>query len=121
MLETGDATQSVRDVGWKGTQPSWKANQLKAQMGDLLGRALGERLKWMTPGALNMLEYVLGRARHIDNKDNPQMLMVGVKAGTAILDYAKNAPSEEEESATSSNDLIDQLWEIKQRKGFSKG
>ena len=62
MLETGEATQSVLDVGYKGTNPSTRAHRYKLQFQDLLERALMFKWGWLKPRAMAMHGYAMTRA-----------------------------------------------------------
>lgn len=90
FLETGQATQSVLDVGWNGkSHPSWRAHKYKQQFGDLLAHAVMYQRQWEEPKAVRMLGYVMDVAMSPKNSDNAQMLAVGVKAAGEILDRGK--------------------------------
>ena len=121
FMETGQATQSVLDVGFNAAQPSLKAYSLKQQFADVLVGAVKFQRLTTEPKALRMLDLVLDIAMSPKNADNPQMLGVGVKAAVEILDRGdmprgakihglETAPSEVK-TAASAHELIDRLVE----------
>ena len=85
FLETGEATQSVLDVGYSGKNPSTRAHQYKLQFQDLLDHALRFKWGWLKPKAMAMFGYAMSRAMAPGNKDNPQMLAMGVKAAGELF------------------------------------
>ena len=85
FLETGEATQAVLDVGYTGKNPSTRSHQYKLQFQDLLDRALMFKWGWLKPKAIVMFGYAMQRAMAPENRDNPQMLAMGVKAGGELF------------------------------------
>ena len=85
FLETGEATQSVLDGGYTGTNPSVRAHKYKLQFQDLLDRALMFKWGWLKPKAMVMFGYAMSRAMAPENRNNPQMLAMGVKAAGELF------------------------------------
>lgn len=88
MLETGSAEQAVGEIWTKLAEQNikWKAWELKQRHRDLLAQAVKFQRAFIEPRSLRMFDYAMEVAMHPDNRDNPQMLMVGVKAAGEILD-----------------------------------
>ena len=112
FLETGEATQSVLDVGYVGKNPSVRAHKYKLQFQDQLDRALMFKWAWVRPQAVVMTGYAMSRAMHPDNKNNPQMLAMGVKA--AVVFFSKTGVPDElpdERVGLDAHELLDKLVE----------
>lgn len=121
FLETGEATQAVIDVGWDGTQPSWKAHHLKQQFAHLLSRAIKYRRTWSEAKALRLLDYAIELGMNPKFNKDPRVLANALKAADSVLDRGDmprgarlrgldTAPEEEKARATA-HELIDRLVE----------
>lgn len=86
FLETAEATQSVIDVGWKGTQPSWKAHHLKSQFAHLLSRAIKYRRTWSEAKALRLLDYAMELGLDPKLNKDPRVMTNALKAADSVLD-----------------------------------
>lgn len=121
-LETGEATQAVRDVGCKGGQPSWKAHHLKQQFAPLLSRAIKYRRTWSEAKALRLLDYAMELGMDPKLNKDPRVMSNAIKAAGEILDRGdmprgaairglENAP-QEEKVEQSAHEMIDKLVEL---------
>ncbi|MEE8435632.1 MAG: hypothetical protein V3S64_12665 [bacterium] len=121
FLETGEATQSVIDVGWKGGQPSWKAHHLKQQFAHLLSRAIKYRRTWSEAKALRLLDYAMELGLDPKLNKDPRVITNALKAADSVLDRGDmpkgarlrgldTAPEEEKEEVNTYV-LIDRLVE----------
>ena len=110
------------DVGFKVTQPSWKAYTLRQQFAKVLSAAIMFQRQTMEPKALRMLDLVMDIGMDPKNSDKPPLLMAGVKAATEILDRGDmprgakihgldTAPAGEKVAVASAHEMIDRLVE----------
>ena len=121
FLETGEATQSVIDVGWDGAQPSWKAHHLKQQFAHLLSQAIKYRRTWSEAKALRLLDYAMELGMDPKFRNDPRVLANALKAADSILDrgdmpkgakiHGLETTPEEEKVEMDAHVLIDLLVE----------
>jgi len=122
FMETGQATQSVLDVGFKNAQPSWKAYTLKQQFADVFPSAVMFQRQMLEAQSVRMHGYVMDVAMDPKYADNPQMLTAGAKSADSILDRGDmprgaaikgldTAPGGEK-AVQSAHEMLDRLVEM---------
>ena len=119
FLETGEATQSVIDVGWDGAQPSWKAHHLKQQFAHLLSQAIKYRRTWSEAKALRLLDYAMELGLDSKLNKDPRVMANALKAADSVLDrgdmpkgakiHGLETSPNEVKAVASAHELLDKL------------
>lgn len=118
VLETGNFKQAAIDAGYAEHGVDWTVWRLKQEFGDLLAAALSFQRQWGKAKALRMFEYAMERAMDESNKDNPQMIAVGVRAAETLharvaqVDESKSIGEAESSGEDDYGPLLDRLVEV---------